>query len=73
MTRERTSRILELRKMFLSFKIGFDLDAAAVVFAILESISGLESSSDISYSKIVTVSSFRPFILLSYSALISML
>ena len=45
MTRERISCILELREILLSFQIGFNLVIAAVVFAILESISGLEPSS----------------------------
>ena len=40
-TKERTSRILELKEIFLSFQIGFNLVNAAVVCAILESISGL--------------------------------
>ena len=44
--RERTSRILELREILLSFQTGFNLVNAAVVFATLESISGLEPSSD---------------------------
>ena len=60
-TRERISRILELRDMLLSFKTGFSLVNAAVACAILESISGLEISSVITeprYLKLVTVSSF---------------
>ena len=40
-TRERVSRILELRKILLSFQTGFNLVNAAVVYAILESVSGL--------------------------------
>ena len=44
-TRDRISRILELRKILLSFQIGFNLVNAAVVCAILDSISGLEPSS----------------------------
>ena len=44
-TRERISRILELREILLSFQTGFNLVNAAVVCAILESISGLEPSS----------------------------
>ena len=44
-TRERTSCILELREMFLSIQTVFSLVSAAVVCAILESISGLEPSS----------------------------
>ena len=56
-TRERISRILELRDILLSFKTGFNLVNAAVACAILESISGLELSSVISelrYMKLVT-------------------
>ena len=41
-TRERISRILELREILLSFQTGFNLVSAAVVCAILESIPGLE-------------------------------
>ena len=44
-TSEHISRILELREIFLSFHTGFNLVNAAVVYAILESISGLEPSS----------------------------
>ena len=58
MTRERISRILELSEIFLSFKGGFNLVNAAVVRAVLESISGLEPSSVITeprYLKLVTV------------------
>ena len=44
-TRERISRILELREMLLSFQTGFNLVNAAVVCALLENISGLELSS----------------------------
>ena len=43
-TRERISRILELREV-LSFQTGFILVSAAVACAILESISGLKPSS----------------------------
>ena len=67
-TRERISRILELREILLSFQTGFSLVKAAVVYAILESISGLEPSSVIiepRYLKLVTVSSFCPFTLIS--------
>ena len=63
-TRERISRILELREILLSIQTGFSLVKAAVVCAILESISGLEPSSIITeprYLKLVTVSSFCPF------------
>ena len=41
-TKESISRILGLREMLLLFQIGFNLLNAPVVFAILESISGLE-------------------------------
>ena len=41
-TKERISRILELREILLSFQTGFSLVNAAVVCATLESISGLE-------------------------------
>ena len=47
-TRERISRILELREILLSFQTGVSLVSAAVVYATLESISGLEPSSVIS-------------------------
>ena len=66
--RERISRILELRKLLLSIQTGFSLVNAAIVCAILESISGLEPSSVITesrYLKLVTVSSFCPFTLIS--------
>ena len=46
-TRESISCILELREILLSFQIGFSVVNAAVVCAILESISGLEPSSAI--------------------------
>ena len=44
-TREHISRILELREILLSIHTGFSLVNVAVVCAILERISGLESSS----------------------------
>ena len=59
-----TSRILELREILLSFQTGLNLVNAAVVCAILESISGLEPSSVITeprYLNFVTVGSFCPF------------
>ena len=87
-TRERIGRILEMREILLSFQTGFNLVNAAVVCAILESISGLEPLSIITqsrYLKLVTFSSFCPFTLISvlmplvlfvislvFSALISM-
>ena len=58
MTRERISRILELREILLSFQTGLSLVNTAIVHAILESISGLEPSSVITepkYLKLVTV------------------
>ena len=67
-TRERISRILELRKILLSIQIGFRLVNAAAACAILESISSLEPSSVITeprYLKLVTVSSFCLFTLMS--------
>ena len=68
LTREHRSHILQLRETLLSFQIGFNLVSAAVVCTILESISGLEPSLAISgprYLKLVTVSSFCPFTLIS--------
>ena len=65
-TRECISHILELREIHLSFKTGFSLVNAAVVCAILESISGLEPSSVMTkprYLKLVSVSSFCPLTL----------
>ena len=44
-TRERISRILDLREILLPFQSGFSLVSATVVCAILESILGLEPSS----------------------------
>ena len=70
-TRERISRILELRQILLSFQTGFNLVNVAVVCAVLESISGLKPSSvttEPRYLKLVTVSSFCPFILIYASA-----
>ena len=67
-TRECTRHILELREMLLSFQTGFNLVNVAVACAILENILGLEPSSVIiepRYSKLVTVSSFCPFTLIS--------
>ena len=88
MTRERISRILELREIPSSTQTGFSLANAAVARAILQNISGLEPSSVVTqprYLKLVTVLSFCPFTLISvlmplvlfvtssvFSALISM-
>ena len=61
MARERIGLTLALRVIFLSFQITFNLDIAAVVWAILENTSGLDPSSDtiaLRYSKLCTVSSF---------------
>ena len=52
-TREFISCILELREILLSFQTGFSLVNAAVVCAILESISGLEPSSVITENQIL--------------------
>ena len=67
-TRERINRILALREILLSLQIGFSFVSAAVVCAILESISGLEPSSvttEPRYLKLVSVSNFCPFTLIS--------
>ena len=67
-TREHISLIFELREILLSFQTGFNLVNAAVICAILESISGSEPSSDTTeprYLKLVTVSNFCPFALIS--------
>ena len=66
-TRERISRILELREILLSFQTGSNFVNAAIVCAILESISSLEPSSVSTepryrYLKLVTVSSFCPLL-----------
>ena len=56
-TRERVSRILELREMLLSFQTGFNLVSAAVVCVILESILGFGPSlvtTEPRYLKLVT-------------------
>ena len=56
------SRIMELREILLLFQTGFNLVNAVVVFAILQSISDLEPSSDtieLRYLKLVSVSSFK--------------
>ena len=61
MARECISLTLELMAMFLSFQITFSLVTAAVVWAILESTSGMDPSSDTiapRYLKLHTVSSF---------------
>ena len=63
-TRECISHILELTEMLLSF----NLVTAAVVCNIQESISGLEPLSitaEPRYLKLLTISSFYPFTLIS--------
>ena len=75
-TRERIGRILEQGEILLPFQTGFNFVNAAVVCAILESISGLEPSSVITeprYLKLVTVSSFCPFTLISVEAAVQSL
>ena len=67
-TRERISRILEVREILLSFQTVFDLVSAVVVCVFLESISGFEFSSVITeprYLMLVNVSSYCPFISIS--------
>ena len=57
-TKARISRVLELREILVSIPTGFSLVNAAVVCAILESISGLEPSSVMNeprYLKLVNV------------------
>ena len=66
--RESIRRILEPREILLLFQTGFNLVNGAVVCDILESISGLEPTSVITeprYLKLVAVSSFCPFTLIS--------
>ena len=58
-TGECISRILELREIHLSFQTGFNLVNAAVVCAILESISGLEPSTVITEPSYYTGSAFQ--------------
>ena len=55
-TRECISHTLELREILLLFKTGFILVNAAVVCAILESISGLEPSSVITEPRYLKLS-----------------
>ena len=63
-TRQCTCCILGLREILLSLQTGFNFVSAAVVCAVLESVSGLETSSDTTEPrnlKPVTVSSFCLF------------
>ena len=67
-TRERISPILELREMPLLLQIGFNHVYADVICVTLKSVSALELTSVKSeprYFKRVTISSFRPFTLIS--------
>ena len=59
--RERISRILVLTEMLLLFQTGFNLVNAAIVCAILESISGLEPSSDIAEPRHLTLATLSGF------------
>ena len=68
MARECTSLILELMVMFLSLQMTFSLVTAAVVWAILESTSGLDPLSDTIAPrclKLWTVSSFLSSMVMS--------
>ena len=63
-TRERISRILELKEILLSFQTDYNIVNAAVVCVILESISGLKPSSvvtELRYLKLVAISHFCSF------------
>ena len=67
-TRERISRTIDLREILLSIQTGFNVVNAAVVCAILPSISGLEPSSvetEPRYWKLVAISGFCPLTLIS--------
>ena len=65
-TRERISRILELREILLSIQIGFSLVNAAVVCPGEYLRLGTSSvTAEPRYLKFVTVSSLCPFILIS--------
>ena len=64
----RISLTLEASEMFLSFHMIFSLERAAVVWAILERISGFDPSLEMiapTYLKFSTSSSLWPFILIS--------
>ena len=52
-TRERISRILQLKEILLSLQTGFNLVNAAVVCAILESFSGFGPSSVTTETKVL--------------------
>ena len=86
-TRERISRIFEMRDVLLSFQTCFNLVNAVAVCAILEGISGLEPPSDITAQLLqafdcpkllsvyfnLSVDATGVVIILVYLALISML
>ena len=68
MTRERISLIFELSAIFLSFQMVLSLASAAVAWAILARISGLDPSSVMiapRYLNRLTQSSFSPLTLMS--------
>ena len=71
-TRERISRILELREILLSFQTGFNLVNDAVVCAILDTVLVTISS----FSLFALISVLKPLVLfvisLVFSALISL-
>ena len=67
MTKERNSLISELRSMFLSSQMILSFVSAAMVWAILERISGMDPSSVTmapNYLKLWTVFSFSPLTLM---------
>ena len=68
MTRERISLIFELSAIFLSFQMVLSLASAAVAWAILVRISGLDPSSVMiapRYLNLLTQSSLSPLTLMS--------
>ena len=68
MTRERISLIFELSAIFLSFQMVLRFVSAAVVWAILARMSGLDPSSAMiapRYLKLLTQSSFSPLPMMS--------
>ena len=68
MARERTSLILELRAIFLSFQMIFSLVIAAVVWAILDSASGLDPPSDTIAPRCLKLQTVSSFFVVSVSA-----
>ena len=76
MTRECISFTFDPRDILLSLHMGFSLVRAAVAYAILERISGLEPSPETTaprYLKLVTVPSFCPFTFVSLWMLLGLL